>query len=266
MKAWLRVGICLGLAILLVQLILTGELPLFVNPRFTWLIIVSVLILVLLGLVQLWNMKGQEMHRIGAWGYFMLFVPIALYLLIPPKALDASIAAKKGVTYLSAKSVNQQQQAKALQPSKSKPDANPTADLTVPEDPYKKFIPQLQQESVIALTQEKYADYYNTLNFYPQEFKGKKIKVKGFIYRDETMKKDQLVVGRFSVTCCTADAIVVGFLTEGKETASLKVNDWVEVTGTLDVGRYDGVDMPVIKLESVEKVTPLKDPYVYFVY
>jgi putative membrane protein len=263
LKAWLRVGICLGLAVLLVQLIITGELSLFVNPRFTWLIVASVLILVLLGLVQLWNMKGSELHRIGAWGYLVLLLPMAMYLLIPPKALDASIASKKGVSYLSAKSVNEQQQKKSAPSSASDTNADP---LAVPEDPYKKFIPQLQREPVIHLSQETYADYYNTLNFYPQQFKGKKIKLKGFVYRDDTMKKNQLVVGRFSVTCCTADAIVIGFLTEGAKTATLKDNDWVEVTGSLDVGMYDGVDMPVIKLEAVEKVKPLKDPYIYFTY
>jgi putative membrane protein len=141
LKAWLRVGVCLGLAVLLVQLIVSGELSLFVNPRFTWLIVASVLILVLLGLVQLWNMKGSELHRISAWGYVMLLLPLAMYLLIPPKALDASIASKKGVSYISAKSVNEQQQKKSAPAATSDTNADP---LAVPEDPYKKFIPQLQ--------------------------------------------------------------------------------------------------------------------------
>lgn len=264
MKAWLRVGICLGLATLLIHLIVTGELTLFVNPRFTWLMIVSVLILLVLGLVQLWNLKAHEMHQIGAWGYLLLFVPIALYLLVPPQALDASIAAKKGV-YLSAKSVNQEQQTNAAAQS-AKPDAEPAEALSVPEDPYQKFVPLLKRQSIIELSQEHYADYFNAIHNDPHAFKGKQISVKGFIYRDKTLGKDQFVVGRFSVTCCTADAIVIGFIAEGKQAASFKANDWVEVTGALGITKYDDVDMPMIQLASVKRIKPLTDPYVYLDY
>ncbi|MFZ5641037.1 MAG: hypothetical protein ACOY4Q_10165 [Bacillota bacterium] len=43
---------------------------------------------------------------------------------------------------------------------------------------------------------------------------GKIIELSGFIYIDETLKPNQFGVVRYTISCCTADATVTGFLCE----------------------------------------------------
>jgi putative membrane protein len=207
-------------------------------------------------MVELWHFRGNEVHRIPVWGYLVLFVPLFLYVGVPPKALDANMAVKKGIQYA---------EAKTTKPGGTGTASSSQDSLAVPDAPYKKYIPILKRQRDITLDDKNYADYFNTLYFYPDQFLGKTIHVQGFAYHDETLGRNEFVVGRFGVTCCTADAAVVGFLTKPKHRMPMpKVNTWVEVTGTLGMQKVDGSDTPVIYLKSYRKIPPKKDPYVYF--
>lgn len=265
MAGWLRVGICFGLAVMLISLLISGEISLFVNPRFKWLMGVSVLLLIILGLVQMWNIKGGEMHRIGFWGYALVMLPVLMFIFLPPKALDASMAAKKGVTFITPQTSQQNQATPREETFASEEEVpvevEPEIEL---ENPYKELLQKIKTEPIITLTEKNYADYLNTISLYSKEVEGKKIRLIGFVYRDDTLKKNEFVTGRFTVTCCTADATVVGFITSYKQSDQFKLNQWIEVTGTLKNVLYDGYDMPVVELESYRIIDPPKDPYIYF--
>lgn len=247
MKAWIRAGICFSLALMLILLITSNTLSLLINPGMQWLVLISILLLACLGIIQLWMLREKELHRSSWFGYVMLFIPLFLFFFAPPKALDASIGEKKGVSFKNTKpaAASQQQIVNDL------------------EDPYKKIKNQMLKQQVIILNDEQYIDYIDTMNFYPKEFAGKKVKIRGFVYRDETIGKNQFVVGRFAVTCCTADASVVGLLVQSKKAKQIKTNEWIEVTGTIQVTNYDGSELPMVRLESYKKIHPPKDPYVY---
>lgn len=245
MKAWLRVIICFGLAFFLLELLITGEISLYINPRLKWLVALSVLMLVILGVVQLWNLRQRELHRIGVWGYVMSIIPMVFLLLVAPKVLDASSVQKRGVQ---------------LKP-------NPTIEVVQKsENPYQKLVKELGQKNVISFEEKTYLDIINTINMYPEKLKGKKIKIYGFVYRDQTIKKNEFILGRFMVTCCTADSAVAGFLVKSEKAGSFKNDQWLEIVGTLDTEPYDGEEIPVIRLEKSKRIEPLKDPYIYVTY
>jgi putative membrane protein len=273
MHAIIRLILCFALALLLLHLLITGEISLYVNPRLKWLSGVSFLILITLGVIQLQNIRGQELHRIKSWGYLALFLPIAMYLFVPPGALDASMAAKKGLynPAMAKPSGNRLASSGATPAGGSVPaptsgPATQDAQIIDSEDPYKKMIPRFKNMPVIVPTEKTYGDILNTLHLYPKEFVGKQIRVIGFVYRDSTLKKHQFVVGRYSVSCCVADASVVGFLTQYEKDRHLKNGQWVEVSGTLDVTRLDEDTFPVIHLRKYKTVAAPKDPYIYFTY
>ncbi|WP_396021233.1 hypothetical protein [Bacillus sp. S/N-304-OC-R1] len=43
----------------------------------------------------------------------------------------------------------------------------------------------------------------------------------GFAYKEDGFEQDQLVIARFVITHCVADASIVGFLTELPEASSI---------------------------------------------
>lgn len=164
---WLRMLICFGMAFMLLVLVVSGDLVLLINPKFRILIILSILLLIILGWVQCLHLKSKDLHRIGFWGYVFVAFPIFVYLFIPPKALDASMIEKKGITLVSSKQVTNQQQSE-------KTSKEPTEDQT---SPYQDAFIEMKKADVIVFDEKNYADYLSVLELYPKDLVGKKIRI-----------------------------------------------------------------------------------------
>lgn len=89
------------------------------------------------------------------------------------------------------------------------------------------------------------------------------MRVKGFVYREPGFAPSTVVIGRYAVTCCAADASVVGFLARFPDAAPIRVGTWLEVEGTLKATTIDGLPVPAIQVDRYEAVQPPKNPYVY---
>lgn len=253
-KAWIRAGISFTLALMLASLLMTGDIGLFINPRFKWLIGISIAILVTLTLIQIWHAKERELHRVGFMGYAFMLLPLLAFLLFPPAPLDASMVGKKGVNLGNPNQKTQQSTEKIEFMTED------------PNEPYKLLKKELLSASTIVFTEEKYGAVLNAINLSPAEYQGKKIKVYGFVYRDEMLKKDEFVLGRYALTCCTADAAVYGFSIKEAPVRKFKNDQWYEITGILDTEKFEGYDIPVIKYTSSKKIKAPKEAYIYFNY
>jgi len=70
-------------------------------------------------------------------------------------------------------------------------------------------------------------------------------------------------VSRFILACCAADAYAVGMIVEPPAGASFKQNDWVQVSGPVDIVSFDGRNSPLIHAESIVPVPQPDQPYLY---
>lgn len=251
MTSWIRIFICFGMALMLTVSVVTGDIALLINPKFRILIILSIIMLLVLGMIQCWYLKKEEVHPIGLWGYLMILTPILVYLFFPPQALDASMINKKGVTLVSSNQAKERQ-AKQLEKPRQ-------------ETPYQKVLNEMKKKPIIIFDEKNYAGYLSALELYPKELQGKKIRIKGFVFKDDPeLKKDEFILSRFTVSCCTADASVVGVITKYHQAPILKADEWIEVEGTISTTKLFGYDSPLIELETYRKTQKPKDPYIYF--
>jgi putative membrane protein len=85
----------------------------------------------------------------------------------------------------------------------------------------------------------------------------------GFVYRDPRFAENQFMVARFTITCCVADALAIGLVTEADDAADLPDDSWVRVEGTFAEGTLDGDAMPVLVAETVTPIEPPEHPYLY---
>ncbi|MCH5584806.1 TIGR03943 family protein [Shimazuella sp. AN120528] len=257
MAVLFRITILFGFALVLSYLIISHDLDYFINPRLQYLSVISVLFLLTLGLVQLKNVGKRAAHPVGVWGYLMVCLPICFFLLFPSKPAETSLADNKMYTYVP-------NQVKKTNPS---PNQSTDAPQELTEEewelPYKKKAAELKKLPVIILTSENYIDISNVLMMYPEQFIGKKIRTIGFVYREEGFKADQFVIARLAITCCVADAGVVGFLLDTPESNLFKNDQWFQIDGTFGLKKNESGDVPGLKMKSYKKVPALKDSYVY---
>ncbi|WP_380703031.1 TIGR03943 family putative permease subunit [Salinithrix halophila] len=287
----MRILICFGTSLLLMKLAVAGELGLYVNPRFHPFVLASTVILILMGLIQIWHFRQPALHRTGKLGTLVLLFPLAAAILFPPSPLDADMASKKGVQYLSPEAMNQQQQIlnkkeAEIRKDKRSPDSpSNTEDGSAPEDGltekdlqkapdnrgtrnpyYGKILRHLQAANVITLENDNYIDRLTTIQMYNQELKGKPVRVKGFVFRADNMPGKTILLGRYAMTCCAADASVIGPFAHFPGADGLKEGEWIEVQGRLDEINVEGSLVPVIRASSYQKIKAPKDPYVYATY
>ncbi|MFG0213461.1 TIGR03943 family putative permease subunit [Brevibacillus porteri] len=238
------------------------------------------------------------MDSLLVYGLFVL--PIVMGFVMPDKILGSDVAEKRGITLLSndvrkladvTANANVNATENVEQPAEVKEDAEPSVEpqpeatnqgATPPVqatsdeqlrqrfsnggfgDFYTDIAVFLHKQPVIELNDKVFLDGLTTMELYAKEFAGKELETMGFVYRQSDFTKQQFVVARFSVTCCTADSSVYGVLVE-KEDANKWVKDsWVKVRGKLELRQVDGYDMLVLKASQVEAVSAPKDPYVYY--
>ena len=96
-----------------------------------------------------------------------------------------------------------------------------------------------------------------------QEYAGQPVDVIGFVYHDERLAADEVLISRFIVSCCVADANAVTMVARWPEAAALENDAWVQVQGILAPGEFNGAPLPVVVAQSITPAPMPAQPYLY---
>jgi uncharacterized repeat protein (TIGR03943 family) len=92
-------------------------------------------------------------------------------------------------------------------------------------------------------------------------WKGKRVITEGMIYRGEKLPDKHLVIYRFLMVCCAADALPLNILVETDNPKEFEQDQWVCVEGILSLKNIEGLDSPHIKADRITLVTPPGNKY-----
>jgi len=91
--------------------------------------------------------------------------------------------------------------------------------------------------------------------------KGRRVTVDGIVYRGAELPPDTFVAFRFVIVCCAADALPVGVHVAGADLTQILSDEWVRVTGIVDVRETDGVAAPWLLSAHVDPIEPPTNVY-----
>ena len=94
-------------------------------------------------------------------------------------------------------------------------------------------------------------------------YEGRRITTEGMVYRDEVVPPGHFLLFRFIIVCCAADAMPAGALVLGGDGDSFEQDTWVSVEGVLGLKQVDDLTFPLIHAESITRIDPPKDPYLF---
>jgi putative membrane protein len=221
--------------------------------------------------------------------YSIIVFPLLTGFLLPPKVLDASIAEKKGGMAIIASPKQQNGKATQNSPSGSVQnnelaedesggdiaenstgdhsfiDENAVPDIQnmMSKKEYEEIIQKLENSSPIVMDDLVFSSYYEEISADIEKFKGRQIELTGFVYKEDVLAQNQLVLSRFLITHCVADASIIGFISELQEAPQIDQDTWIKASGVIDITSYEGVELPMIKINSWEKVEEPLEPYLY---
>jgi len=97
----------------------------------------------------------------------------------------------------------------------------------------------------------------------PSHYDGQTVKVRGFIAHDPTLPDDQILVGRFILTCCAADARLLSLPVQKSVSLLQNVADdqWVDIEGKMAMVEKDGKRSLIVVPSKVEMIAIPDDPY-----
>jgi uncharacterized repeat protein (TIGR03943 family) len=215
-----------------------GNLFYYISERFVWLTILASVAFIIVGLSYRIGSRHQHDHEGHShdqfsWGGLALVaLPIVLGLLVPPRPLGAAALTNRDVSVESLTS--------AAAPESNNVLARPKGERNILD-----WVIDFRQAGD------------------PAAFTGEEARVIGFAYRDERFAADQFMVARFVVSCCAADAAPLGLIVQWPDSQTLTDDQWVEVAGHIEPGRFAGEAMPILIADSITPTDIPERPYLY---
>lgn len=120
----------------------------------------------------------------------------------------------------------------------------------------------LSKDTIYEITAQNYTNVLQNVHNNLDNYVGQKIKFSGYIYRLYDFSNEQFVLARNMIISSDFQTVVVGFLCHSEQANNYEDNTWVEITGTITKGNYNG-EIPVIEVNEIQKVDTPSEEYVY---
>ena len=122
---------------------------------------------------------------------------------------------------------------------------------------------KIEKQDITEIKTENYTNILKAVHDNPDSYIGMKINFTGYIYRVIDFKEEQFVIARdMFINEDKNQSVVVGFLCESKDVKAFKDGEWVEITGTIEKGKYHNSEIPIIKITEIKGVEQPDMPYV----
>ena len=227
--------------VLLCYLLKTGKINGFINPKMSMYIkitVVAIFILALFQFTKIFTVMTRNKFRVS---YLMFFAVILIGFTTVPGNLNGEITDNKGVTI-----------------------ANSNNDSSARENINKDIT-----GDVILFQDHNYYENIFKLEGNVQQYIGKKVIIKGFVYKEEGFEENEFVVARMMMSCCAADAQVIGLMCRWDNAPQLNREQWISVEGTLESTTYGsggankGDIIPLIVVQKIESIEAPENVYIY---
>ncbi|MGM0181507.1 TIGR03943 family putative permease subunit [Enterococcus sp. AZ102] len=274
----IRSLILIGYSQMMMYLQLTGKLDQFINIHYQYLAVISMVLSLLLGLIQLyfWVREDPKQNKSHAHhhedhdhtmsrsqklvAYVLLVLPMIVGLLFPTVSLDATIVQAKGFQFpVSKESVGDpEMNTQYLQPNTS---------IYYNKEDYQKQMDGLRKKYIkdgkLTVTEENYLEVMELIYNYPSEFINRPIHYEGFLFKAPKNQGDFLF--RFGIIHCVADSGVFGLRVILPDGTTATDNEWFSVDGVIESDYYEPFqrDLPTVKVEKIKKIDAPKNEYVY---
>lgn len=226
----------------------TGKLALLLHPDYMWLSHSAAVVLLVLGAVR----AGQIWRQLQARPRASQLPPVEAHISLLPRQISGGLllfVAVFGLIYTPHPFTSDTALQRGVTDTLSMTRAHPQR-FTLSGAP--------EDRTII--------DWVRTLHVYPEPdaYTGQKARVIGFVIHPPDWPANYIMISRFVLTCCAADAYPVGLpvlLAEGQSRP--KVDTWLEVTGEMATNTLSNKRQLVIVPSQLKEVPQPKNPYEY---
>ena len=216
--------ILIGLTAVLLTLLLSGDIILYLAPRmvpmvwFGFAVLLGICVFQGFEIIRCIQEKTQA--TLPRFSLALFCIPILMMLTATPDLSTPGSLSNQTVRLMN--TGNSGSETAKVEGENTAPEINETSEYSpcLLMDERSDFDPQA----------DKFASY---LLETAEALQDRTITLYGFVYRDDSFEKDMVLVSRQMITCCAADASIVGFYVQVNPDIDLQLNEWIRVTGTI---------------------------------
>lgn len=236
---WLDVLVLGAWSMTLFRYWITGKLFLLLHPDYMWL--ANSAAVILLGMAIFKLVKGRR--RIQA--------PPSHTTLLPPQLSSLILLGVAVLGFIFTPQAFASE--KAIQRGISD-------SLTLTRSQPQRFVRQASSEERTII------DWIRTLNVYPEPdaYADQAVNVSGFVIHPEEWPEEYLMLSRFVLTCCAADAYPVGLPVQLAVSRQAYAPDsWLQIEGKMLTSTINGQRQLTIEPTKIETIPEPRNPYEY---
>lgn len=260
----IKILILLSFSIFYFKIILSNEIKLYVHPRIIPFAIFGMTSMFIIALFLLGCIFNNKKKKIKFKNYIVFLIPLAMIFFMqttnsssPANASDINTNNNltDGTTASNTNNnlTSDSSGAFEVYSGKTESDGQGTIDKK-----------ELDIENgIIEITSNNFVFSLDEILDNPDKYDGKEIEISGFVYRDNSLKENEFIIGRFMMVCCAADMQIAGITCDNNNLQSYDNDTWVKIKGIIKKDTREGEVDPVIVLEHIEKDMSPDTSYVY---
>ena len=250
--------ICLLYSGIILYVYTNNYLKNFLAPSMQRNLILIIIPLIIMGLVLIFNKKISYAFKISD---AILLLPLVMIILAGNGNLTESLASNRSNNF------NRNMATKA----ETTAEEETKEEQSVEEEIKNEVVQEKKEEYDFSnpyfdITDDIYDETANYISYGPKadKFNGKTIKVRGFSQKYASyIPDDFFTIGKYSISCCAADASFVGFFIK-YDPDKVKNNTWYEVEGILKKGTdKDGYNIMYIDVINIKEMDDKEEQYIY---
>ncbi|WP_085829308.1 TIGR03943 family putative permease subunit [Clostridium massiliodielmoense] len=221
----------LGFTIYFDYLLLTDKIRIFISPRMVKYTVFALIIFTILTIYQFTKIFTIKSPFPMEKSYIIMFLTLLMGINGMKVGMNANLGNNKAASVNKPKANTQK--------ASSDNNVNKIKEVVFSDDNYATLV----------------FDIENNM----KKYKGIKISINGCVYKDSTFKSNEFAVGRLMISCCAADAELVGLTCVYPNANNIKINSWIKVEGILDYKN----DVPIIKVTNIKAISKPENVYIY---
>ena len=258
--------ICLLYSGIFGYVVIFDKLKLFLAPGMQIYIKLSIIPMLLIGLVMLFNNKVHYKFKISD---LVLLLPLIMLIFSGDGRLTASLANNKMTNFNSNQKTKTE---KAIANNQESLGENKKDNEIIERETTEAILEQSTENYDFSnvdfnVIDASYGELSGYLTYAPKasKYEGKTIRVRGFTIKNASyLSEGYFAIGKYEISCCVADAAFTGFFAK-YDTNKIKNDTWYEIEGILEKGNdKEGNDTMYIKVINIKEIdSKNEEQYVY---
>lgn len=267
--------ILVGFTYYFYMIISTNKINLYIHPKMFNYVKFALYFFIVLTVFQGKNIFNVRKNKRVKIGFIMFLIPLTLGFLFKSEGLSAYNVINKGFSLTSQLKINTLKHRHITLDDGTELCGHDDDELSHSvDDDYVLLEDSLDSAAIVKgenidMTSGNFMNFYENIYGKPYEYVGRTINMKGFIYKQNGLNKDEFILSRILVSCCTADAQLAGLLCDYSKAEVLTEGTWVNIEGILEQHEYKDAKsgeinmIPIIKVNKLEQIEVEDNEYIY---